>query len=215
MHILIAEDDSDMQKILKLYLQREGYQVSVVSDGRTAVDFLAEQAVDLVLLDWMMPIQDGIQTCREIRLLNIPTKILMLTAKGANENEIMGLSSGADDYLRKPFDVQVLLLRVKKLCGSEHTLQFRDIVLNPDTMEVTKCHKKLTLTKTEYELLKMFLCNQRITLSREYLLNHIWGVDFEGDCRTVDTHIRRLRKKIGETYIRTRVGMGYVMEDTL
>lgn len=113
MKLLIAEDDPEMQKILKLYLQREGYLVNVVSDGRAAVDFLTEHPVDLVLLDWMMPVQDGIQTLKEIRLLNIPVKVLMLTAKGESESEIAGLSCGADDYLRKPFDIQVLLLRIK------------------------------------------------------------------------------------------------------
>lgn len=211
MKLLIAEDDPEMQKILKLYLQREGYLVNVVSDGRAAIDFLTENPVDLVLLDWMMPLQDGIQTLREIRLLNLPVKVLMLTAKGEIENEIAGLSCGADDYLRKPFDIQVLLLRIKKLCNAEGLLQFRDIRLNPATMEVTKDHDKIDLTKTEFELLKYFLTNQNITLSREQLLNHVWGIDYEGDPRTVDTTIRRLRKKIGEDFIETRIGMGYRM----
>lgn len=209
MKLLIAEDDPEMQKILKLYLQREGYLVTVVSNGRAAIDFLTENPVDLVLLDWMMPLQDGIQTLREIRLLNLPVKVLMLTAKGEIENEIAGLSCGADDYLRKPFDIQVLLLRIKKLCNTEGLLQFRDIRLNPATMEVTKDHSKIDLTKTEFELLKHFLTNQNITLSREQLLNHVWGIDYEGDPRTVDTTIRRLRKKIGEDFIETRIGMGY------
>lgn len=213
MHILIAEDDLDMQKILTLYLQKEGYQVSAVSNGRDAIAFLESHPVDLVLLDWMMPIQDGLVTCQEIRLMNLPAKILMLTAKGQNRDEIAGLSCGADDYLRKPFDIEVLLLRIKKLCRTENILCFKDIVLNQDTMEVTQGNKKVTLTKTEYELLRYFLGNQRIVLSRDMLLDRVWGMDFEGDARTVDTHIRRLRKKIGEDYIRTRVGMGYVMEE--
>lgn len=213
MHILIAEDELDMQKILKLYLQKEGYQVSVVSNGREAVDFLSDCPVDLVLLDWMMPVQDGIETCKEIRLMEIPVKILMLTARGQNRDEVAGLSCGADDYLRKPFDMEVLLLRIKKLCQAENVLRFREVMLNQDTMEVTKQNGKVALTKTEFELLKIFLKNQRIVLSRDTLLNHVWGMDFDGDVRTVDTHIRRLRKKIGEDYIKTRVGMGYVMEE--
>lgn len=211
MHILIAEDDLDMQKILGIYLQKEGYEVSVVSNGRDAIDFLAEHSVDLVLLDWMMPVQDGIRTCREIRLLQIPTKILMLTAKGESEHEIAGLSCGADDYLRKPFDIHILLLRIKKLCQTEHTLSYRELSFNPDTMEVMKQGEKLALTKTEYELLHFFLLNQRRILSRELILSRIWGMDYEGDARTVDTSIRRLRKKIGDDYIQTRIGMGYVM----
>lgn len=215
MHILIAEDDPDMQKILGLYLQKDGFEVSTVSNGKDAVDFLAENRVDLVILDWMMPVQDGIRACREIRQLHIPVKILMLTAKGENEDEIQGLRCGADDYLRKPFDIQVLLLRIRKLCQMENILSYQDIMLNPDTMEVTKQGQRVVLTKTEYVLLKFFLANQRRVLSRELLLDHIWGMDFEGDARTVDTNIRRLRKKIGENMIQTRVGLGYVMGDLL
>lgn len=211
MKLLIAEDDPDMQKILKLYLQREGCQVNIVDNGCAAIDFLSEDQVDLVILDWMMPVQDGIQTLKEIRLLNFPVKVLMLTAKGEIENEITGLTCGADDYLRKPFDIEVFLLRVKKLCRAENIMKYRELLLNPATMEVSKNGQRLTLTKTEFELLHCFLGNLKTVLSREWLLNHVWGMDFEGDSRTVDTNIRRLRKKIGEDYIRTRVGMGYVM----
>ena len=156
MHILIAEDHPDLRKILTLYLQKEGYQVSVVSNGQEAITYLMERCglkkeaknnlgltfskspsshapatlPDLLILDWMMPVQDGIQTCREIRALNLPIKILMLTAKGETEHEILGLTSGADDYVRKPFDIKVLLLRIKKLCRLEGILCCGDISLN-------------------------------------------------------------------------------------
>ena len=239
MHILIAEDHPDLRKILTLYLQKEGYQVSVVSNGQEAITYLMERCglkkeaknnlgltfskspsshapatlPDLLILDWMMPVQDGIQTCREIRALNLPIKILMLTAKGETEHEILGLTSGADDYVRKPFDIKVLLLRIKKLCRLEGILCCGDISLNQETCEVRKGNTRLALTKTEYEMLRYFLSNQRITLTREQLLNHVWGMDFEGDSRTVDTHIRRLRRKIGEEYIKTRIGIGYVISD--
>lgn len=215
MHILIAEDDTDMQKILKLYLQKDGYVVSVVSNGKEAIAFLSEHVVDLVLLDWMMPIQDGIQTCRDIRQLHIPTKISMLTAKGENEDEVQGLTCGADDYLRKPFDIQVLLLRIRKLCQTEDILSYQDILLNSQTMEVTKKGERISLTKTEYELLKFFLVNQRRILSRDMLLDHIWGMDYEGDIRAVDTAIRRLRKKIGENMIQTKIGLGYILGESV
>lgn len=215
MHILIAEDDIDMQKILKLYLQKDGFEVSTVSNGRDVIDFFSKKQADLVIMDWMMPVQDGIQTCRELRLMHIPVKILMLTAKGENEDEIQGLTCGADDYLRKPFDIQILLLRIRKLCRTENVLSCQDILLNPDTMEVTKQGHKIMLTKTEYELLKFFLSNQRRVLSREILLDNIWGMDYVGDVRTVDTNIRRLRKKIGENTIQTRVGLGYIMGEAL
>lgn len=211
MRVLIVEDDLDMRKILKLYLQKEGFIVSIVSNGQEAIDFLSENQVHLVIMDWMMPVKNGVQTCREIRLLRIPTKILMLTAKGDNEDEITGLTCGADDYLRKPFNIQILLLRIRKLCHAENLLSFQDIRLNPDTMEVTKHGERIILTKTEYELLKFFLSNQNQVLSRELLLDHIWGIDYEGDIRTVDTTIRRLRLKIGDTIIQTRVGLGYMI----
>ena len=239
MHILIAEDHPDLRKILTLYLQNEGYQVSVVSNGQEAITYLMERCglkkeaknnlgltfskspsshapatlPDLLILDWMMPVQDGIQTCREIRALNLPIKILMLTAKGETEHEILGLTSGADDYVRKPFDIKVLLLRIKKLCRLEGILCCGDISLNQETFEVRKGNIPVVLTRTEYELLRYFLTNQRIILTREQLLNQVWGMDFEGDSRTVDTHIRRLRRKIGEEYIKTRIGIGYVISD--
>ena len=239
MHILIAEDYPDLRKILTLYLQKEGYQVSVVSNGQEAITYLMERCglkkeaknnlgltfskspsshapatlPDLLILDWMMPVQDGIQTCREIRALNLPIKILMLTAKGETEHEILGLTSGADDYVRKPFDIKVLLLRIKKLCRLEGILCCGDISLNQETFEVRKGNIPVVLTRTEYELLRYFLTNQRIILTREQLLNQVWGMDFEGDSRTVDTHIRRLRRKIGEEYIKTRIGIGYVISD--
>ena len=239
MHILIAEDHQDLRKILTLYLQKEGYQVSVVSNGQEAITYLMERCglkkeaknnlgltfskspsshapatlPDLLILDWMMPVQDGIQTCREIRALNLPIKILMLTAKGETEHEILGLTSGADDYVRKPFDIKVLLLRIKKLCRLEGILCCGDISLNQETFEVRKGNIPVVLTRTEYELLRYFLTNQRIILTREQLLNQVWGMDFEGDSRTVDTHIRRLRRKIGEEYIKTRIGIGYVISD--
>lgn len=211
MRILIAEDDPDLQKILKLYLEKEGHQVALASTGRDAVAYLTGHPADLAILDWMMPEMDGIDACREIHALNIPVKILMLTAKGESAHEITGLRCGADDYLRKPFDMQVLLLRIKKLCRLENALSYRDIQLNQDTFQVTRQGEHVALTKTEFELLRCFLVNQRVTLTRDQLLDLVWGLDFEGDARTVDTHIRRLRKKIGEDAIKTRVGIGYVM----
>lgn len=212
MKVLIAEDDLDMQKILCLYLKKEGYQVATVSNGKEAIDYLSKHRVDLVVLDWMMPIQDGIITCETIRRLQIPTKVLMLTAKSENNHEFLGLSCGADDYVRKPFDMNILLLRIKKLCKQEEILRCGELVLNPITFEVRKKGEVLNLTKKEFELLRYFMMNQRMTLTREQLLNHIWGIDYEGDPRTVDTHIRRLRGKIGPDYIKTHIGIGYTME---
>lgn len=211
MRILIAEDDENMSKIIKLYLQKEGYSVTAVFNGKDALSYLTENAVDLLLLDWMLPCKNGIEVCREVRRMDLPVKIVMLTAKTAADNELLGLMVGADDYIRKPFDMNVLLLRIKKLCNLEKELKYKDIILNPITHEVSQNHHVLELTKKEYELLKYFLMNQKIVLSREQILNYVWGKDYFGGVRTVDTHIRRLRKKIGESYIQTRIGTGYVM----
>lgn len=212
MKVLIVEDDCDMQKILMLYLKKEGYRVTVLSDGEEAIHYLLSHSVDLVILDWMMPKKSGIEVCKEIRTLQLPIKILMLTAKSTSDHEVLGLSCGADDYIRKPFDMKVLLLRIKKLCKQEEVLRCDELVLNQQTCEVFRLQEPLKLTKKEYELLRYLMLNYKITVTREQILNHVWGIDYEGDIRTVDTHIRRLRAKIGDEYIKTNVGMGYRLE---
>lgn len=211
MRILVAEDEPDMQKIIKIYLLKEGYEVSVASDGEEALNLLCTEKFDLVVLDWMMPRMDGIEICTAIKTYNIPTKIIMLTAKSEVQNEIIGLSCGADDYIKKPFEPNILLLRIKKLFHLENVLICGDVSLNQETWIAKKGANELTLTKKEFALLKVFLLNCGIVLSREKLLNNVWGMDYEGDERTVDTHIRRLRTKIGEDYISTHIGIGYVM----
>ena len=211
MKILIAEDDDNMCKILKLYLQKEGYEVECVSDGEDVLNYFEHKKADLLLLDWMMPKKDGIETCKELRLMKIPVKIIMLTAKTTADNEYQGLSIGSDDYIRKPFDIKVLLLRIKKLCHVEKMLRFKDISMNQDTHEVYIGDRLIDLTRKEFELLLYFLMNQNLVLSREKILDSVWGIDYDGDVRTVDTHIRRLRKKIGDSYIQTIFGKGYIM----
>lgn len=213
MKILIAEDDENMTKILKLYLHKEGYWVECVSDGEEAVSYFEKNNADLMILDWMMPKKDGITVCKEIRLMKIPVKIIMLTAKTTTNNELEGLLTGADDYIKKPFDIKILLVRIKKICHLESSFYFRDISLNPKNHEVIKNQHKLELTRKEYELLQYFMTNQNTVLSREQILDYVWGIDYVGDIRTVDTHIRRLRKKIGNSYIKTSFGTGYIMED--
>lgn len=212
MKILIAEDEVDMQKILSLYLKKEGYEVAVASNGEEAVTYLEEYPVDLLLLDWMMPIKNGIEVCRDVRLLQIPVKILMLTAKSENDHEFLGLSCGADDYLRKPFDMKVLLLRIGKLCRQEKVIRCGRLTLNHETFEVYEGQRRLSLTRKEFDLLCYLMQNERLTLTREQILSHVWGMDYEGEIRTVDTHIRRLRAKIGTEYIQTNVGTGYCLE---
>lgn len=211
MKILIAEDDVNMCKILKLYLQKEGYEVECVSDGEEVLSYFERKKADLLLLDWMMPKKDGIETCKELHLMKIPVKIIMLTAKSTSDNEYQGLLTGADDYIRKPFDIKVLLLRIKKLCNVEKMLHFKDVSLNQVSHKVYVGKSPIDLTKKEFELLLYFLMNQNLVLSREKILDSVWGIDYDGDIRTVDTHIGRLRKKIGASYIQTVFGMGYIM----
>lgn len=213
MNVLIAEDDLDMQKILRLYLDKAGYQTAVASDGREAFDRLCEESFDLVIADWMMPHMNGIDLCKEIRSYSMPVKIIMLTAKGDLEDEIAGLSCGADDYIRKPFHPQLLLLRIQKLFQIEDGLHCGELTLNSTAQSAFVGREEIRLTQKEFLLLQTLLLNKGITLSRELLLNRVWGNDYDGDERTLDTHIRRLRNKIGKPYITTFIGIGYRLEE--
>ncbi|MFD1671703.1 response regulator transcription factor [Agrilactobacillus yilanensis] len=212
MFILVAEDDPNMAKILKMYLQKAGYQVMTVADGSAVLPILENQPVDLLVLDWMLPKVSGLELCQDIRLLNLPVKIMMLTAKTTAADELNGLTNGADEYVKKPFDMAVFLMRVKKLLGAKTVLSFDKIELNPTTFRVSKAGVPLKLTKKEYALLKYFLENQNIVLTRTQLLDHVWGLNYDGDIRTVDTHIKRLRQKIGADYIQTCFGTGYSLQ---
>lgn len=211
MKILIAEDDKDMAKILKIYLEKNGYAVDNAFDGEEAIDKLTQDKYDAVLLDWMMPRISGIEVCEFIKKNNIPIKIMMLTANEGSEYEIKGLTIGADDYLKKPFDIDILLIRLKKLVGADEILYHENLTLNKISHQVQVNDNLIRLTPIEFDLLKYFLENKTIVLTREILINKIWGFDFEGDWRTVDTHIKRLRQKIGGDKIKTHIGIGYEM----
>lgn len=213
MKILIAEDELDMQKILRLYLVKAGYEVAVASNGQEAFDMLCEGQYDLLIADWMMPVMDGIELCKEVRAYSMPIKIIMLTARGESEHEIRGLTCGADDYIRKPFDPKILLLRIQKILHQQELLRCKEITLYPENQMAYLGKEELKLTQKEFLLLHIFMRNRGITLSREQLLNRVWGQDYDGDERTLDTHIRRLRGKIGREYISTFVGMGYRMDE--
>ena len=213
MRILIAEDDLYMQKILGMYLEKEGFKVHKVSDGEAALEYLTREKVDLAILDWMMPKIEGVQVAKYIRQYYPKMKILMLTAKGEVEDELIGLNAGADDYIKKPFEPRIFVLRVKKLLGVSKVLICGKLRLNLQSQKAYKEDTILKLSKKEYELLEYFLRNKGLIISREMLLECIWGEEYDGDERTVDTHIRRLRSKIGESYIKTYRGIGYSMEE--
>lgn len=211
MNILIADDEVSMLKILQVYLKKEGYNVLAARDGQEALDLFYTNKIDLAILDWMMPKIDGINVCKEIKKKS-NTKVLILTAKSQIEDEIDALSCGADEYVSKPFDPRVLIIRSKKLIGEDEILKIKNLKIDLKTNKVYKDEVELNLTKKELELIKCFVDNKGIILSREKLLNLVWGMDYFGDDRTVDTHIRRLRAKIGEEMIITHRGIGYSLE---
>lgn len=210
--VLIAEDDPAMRKILKLYFEKEGYQTDTAQDGIRAMEQLEKAAYDLAVLDWMMPGADGIAVIKAIRDWGLPIKTILLTAKGQITDEIQGFESGADDYVRKPFEPRVLLLRARKLLNTDTLLVFGDLRLDEKDQRALKGDIPLELHKREYDLLAFLMRNPGRIISREMLLDRVWGMDYEGDDRTVDTHIKRLRAKIGKTTIKTHRGLGYSLE---
>ncbi|MCR6514064.1 MAG: response regulator transcription factor [Clostridium sp.] len=211
MNILIADDEEKMVKILKAYFKNEGFNVIEAYDGQEALDKFFEFNISLAILDWMMPKIDGIEVCKYIKE-NSSTKVLMLTAKDDLDDEFKALNSGADEYIKKPFDPRILILRAKKLLNEKEKLEVKDIVINTEEMKAYKGGEVLKLTKIEYDLLNMFIKNKGIILSRDKIIEIVWGIGYEGDYRTVDTHIRRLRSKTYEDLIKTYRGIGYSLE---
>ncbi|MES9685068.1 DNA-binding response regulator [Bacillus sp. AFS001701] len=208
MNILIADDEKDMLKILEAYFKKEGYNVFLAEDGEQAIEIFYSEKIDLAILDWMMPFNSGINVCKEIKK-NGDTKVLMLTAKSEDEDELLALKQGADDYVRKPFHPGILITRAKKLLKEEHHIVIGNIKVDFKGKIAFKNEGNLNLTKKEIDLLSCFVRNRGNILSREDLLVNVWGIDYDGDDRTVDTHIRRLREKIGEDLIQTHRGLGY------
>ncbi|TVX78547.1 response regulator transcription factor [Peribacillus simplex] len=211
MAVLIADDEPQMVKILSTYFKKEGFNVLTANDGQEALDIFESTKIELAILDWMMPKIDGIEVCKYIKD-NSQTKVLILTAKGQTEDEIKALHSGADDYIKKPFDPQILLLRAKKLMNNSEEIKVRDIRIMEHEKKAYKQEELLQLTKIEYDLLLFFSRNKGVILSRDRLVDSVWGMDYDGDLRTVDTHIRRLRTKIGTDIIKTYRGVGYCLE---
>ncbi|MGN7410769.1 response regulator transcription factor [Sporosarcina sp. SAFN-010] len=211
MTILIADDEPQMLKILSAYFKNEGFDVLTAKDGQEALDIVESDKIELAILDWMMPKIDGIDVCKYIKDTS-QTKVLILTAKGQNQDELKALHNGADDYIRKPFDPQILLLRAKKLMNSSEEIKVSDIRIMENEKKAYKHAEQLQLTKIEYDLLLFFSRNKGVILSRETIINRVWGMGYDGDPRTVDTHIRRLRTKIGTDIIKTYRGVGYCLE---
>lgn len=208
MNILIADDELDMLKILQNYFQREGFTVFTATNGEEALTVFYQEKIDLAILDWMMPKIDGMMVCREMKKTQ-KIKVLMLTARDTGEDELQALAEGADDYVNKPFYPKVLIMRAKKLLQIEAIQQLHDVSFDVTSKRVWRAGTEIELTKTEFDLLRIFSQNRRQILTRDQLLDLVWGLDYMGDPRTVDTHIRRLREKIGENIIQTHRGIGY------
>ena len=198
---LIVEDDVNIAELLMLYLEKDGFDVSIAHDGGKGMAMFNELNPDLVLLDVMMPVMDGVQVCREIRKTS-SVPIIMLTAKGETSDKVTGLDSGADDYITKPFEVKELLARIHAVmrrtedndAPKEKKLCYDKLIVNLDSYELIVNGKKVDTPPKEMELLYHLAASPNIVFTRNQLLDEVWGFDYFGDSRTVDVHIKRLRE---------------------
>jgi two-component system response regulator ResD len=221
--ILIVDDEMEMRMLLRIYLQQEYFMVEEASNGKEAYEKILANEYDLMILDVMMPVMDGWETIERVRKISeIP--IIMLTAKGAVQDKVTGLSTGADDYLVKPFDeaelivrVKALLRRTQKVINKDEVLKYKGIIVNQSARIVLYQDNQINLTQTEFDLLQELIQHRGKVLSREQLVEMIWGIDFMGDDRTIDSHIKNLREKlhafgIDKSLIKTVWGIGYKVE---
>lgn len=219
--ILIVEDEDRMRELLVDYFAMDGFETFEAADGSSALDIVASESLDLVLLDIMMPGIDGFTVCKRIRSTSA-VPIIIITARAEEEDKILGFELGADDYVTKPFSPKVLVARSKNLLkrvdgmvGNENgILNIKNIEINLMSYEVRIDGIKLNLSPKEYELLLFLVKNKNKVMTREILLDNIWGYDYIGDLRTVDTHIKKLRNKLGDCsdYIKTIIRAGYKFE---
>ena len=218
--ILVVDDESRMRKLVRDFLVKKGYSVIEAADGEEAVDrFFETKDIALIILDVMMPKMDGWQVCREIRQYS-KVPIIMLTARSDEKDELQGFDLGVDEYITKPFSPKILVARVEAILrrsnalASEDVMEAGGIVLNKAAHEVTIDGQAVELSFKEFELLSYFMSNQGVALSRERILNNVWNYDYFGDARTIDTHVKKLRSKMGDKgeYIKTVWGMGYKFE---
>ena len=218
--ILVVDDESRMRKLVKDFLTKNDYEVLEAEDGAQALDvFFREKDISLILLDVMMPKMDGYQVCKEIREYS-KVPIIMLTAKADEQDELKGFQYGVDEYITKPFSPKIMVARVEAVLRrtgsgiSEELLQVGQITIDKTAHIVTIGEKQVDLSYKEFELLTYFLENKGIALSREKILDHVWNYDYFGDARTIDTHVKKLRSKMGEqgNCIKTIWGMGYKFE---
>lgn len=219
--ILVVDDEARMRKLVRDFLVKNHYEVLEAADGAEALDLFFEQNdIDLVILDVMMPKMDGWQVCREIRTYS-KTPIIMLTAKADERDELLGFELGVDEYISKPFSPKILVARVEAIfrrtgqAVAETVVEAGGIRLDKQAHSVTVAGEPVDLSYKEFELLAYFMENKGIALSREKILNSVWNYDYFGDARTIDTHVKKLRSKMGEKgeLIKTIWGMGYKFEE--
>ena len=226
MKILVIDDEEHILELLKFNLELSGFDVSVSPEANQAIELIDKEKPDLLLLDWMLPKISGIDILREIRqdenIYDLP--VIMLTAKNMEDDKIQGLNVGADDYITKPFSIKELMARINTILRryrvsdkSQSIIEAGNIILNTDQYGLTVDGHAVDLTRKEFELLKLLMENRGKVLKRDYLLEKVWGYEFYGETRTVDVHIRHLRKKLGldetsENGIDTIRGLGYKMK---
>lgn len=219
--ILIVEDEERMKNLIAAYLKKEGYNTLSASNGVEAIKVFNAQNVNLIILDIMMPIMDGLDACKYLRTRsNVP--IIMVTAKSEEEDKLMGYELGADDYVTKPFSPKILVAKVKVLLkryypedtSAKKTINIDGLIIDELRHEVNIDSKEIYLSPKEYELLLFFVRNKGILLTRDKILDGVWGIDYYGELRTVDTHVKRLREKLlDKAYLITTIrGSGYKLE---
>ncbi len=217
--VLVVDDESRMRKLVKDFLSKKNFEVLEAENGEQAVDiFFNNKEIALLILDVMMPKMDGWQVCREIRQYS-KVPIIMLTAKSDEKDELLGFELGVDEYISKPFSPKILVARVEAILRRANVLEegiidVGGIILDKAAHQVKIDGENLDLSYKEFELLTYFITNQGVALSRERILNNVWNYDYFGDARTIDTHVKKLRSKMGSKgdYIKTIWGMGYKFE---
>ncbi|PEZ03697.1 DNA-binding response regulator [Bacillus sp. AFS018417] len=228
--ILVVEDEVQIARVLQLELEYEGYEVLVKYDGKSGLEIALHENLDLILLDLMLPELSGIEVLRRLRKAGIHVPVILLTARNTTLDKVMSLDQGANDYVTKPFEMEELLARVRSSIRSntmitagvplnEQTplLSIADLSVNMDTREVTRNGKSISLTPKEYDLLVYLLTNKNKIVTREGILTHVWGYEYEGETNVIDVYIRHLRKKIDEEFssplIHTIRGIGYSIRE--
>ncbi|MEJ8778758.1 response regulator transcription factor [Pseudogracilibacillus sp. ICA-222130] len=220
MKILVIEDNESVLSMIEMFFMKENFTGKYVTDGQEGYELALHEAWDCIILDWMLPNMDGITICKKLRSHDITTPIIMLTAKDAESDQVLGLELGADDYVTKPFSPLTLMARIKAVIRRSHHANVENTSMDPQMIRINKETREvfangkniLDFTPKEFELLSFLMEHEKQVFTREQLLEHVWGYDFFGDDRTVDVHMKRLRTKLGETAsecLQTVWGVGY------